>query len=330
MTIDLRDYRSALGTFTEGATIMTTRDRAGSDVGLATGSLGSVSLDPPMVSWSLAKNSPGRQAFMDAEYFAAHILAAGRGELATRFGASQDGFGGLSLDRGVNDIPLLADCAARLQCRVVSRHAGSEHDTFVGEVVAFERCGGGSAAAQAGRSAAAAGEPARSGAASSDVGRNSITHLMARAYYQLQLGIRPELARRGLSESEYYILGAIALLSPCSVGDVIDTVGISGHLVNSRDVKRLAQRTLVAFQDGDDDRSRVVLTAAGREIVLRVSLLSKSVEADAVTDMSDADIEAFKKMLRKIIRRTRTPWQNESPGADGTGSARASTRSTLE
>jgi 3-hydroxy-9,10-secoandrosta-1,3,5(10)-triene-9,17-dione monooxygenase reductase component len=297
-----------LGTLPEGATIMTTRDRSGFDVGLATSSLGSVSLDPPLVSWSLAKNSPGRQAFMNAEYFATHVLSPDQRDLAMRFASSRDGFGSLRLERGVNDIPLLAGCAARLQCRIISRHAGSEHDTFVGEVISFERSGGESSALQTGRSAAAPGELDTSGAAdrpSSDIGRNSITHLMARAYYQLRLGIRPELARSNLSEAEYYILAAVALIGPCSVGDVIDTIGVSGHLVNSLDVKRLAQRHLVTFVGGAGDQ--VALAEPGREIVLRMALLSKSVEADAVTDMSDADIEAFKQMLRKMIRRTRVP-----------------------
>lgn len=305
MPIDLREFRSILGTLSEGATIMTTRDRSGFDVGLATSSLGSVSLDPPLVSWSLAKNSPGRQAFMDAEYFATHVLSPDQSDLAMRFASSRDGFGSLRLERGVNDIPLLAGCAARLQCRIISRHAGSEHDTFVGEVISFERFGSESSVPQTRRSAAAAGELDAPGAPSSDVGRNSITHLLARAYYQLQLGIRPELARNNLSEAEYYILAAIALIGPCSVGDVIDTIGVSGHLVNSLDVKRLAQRHLVTFVGGAGDQ--VALADSGREIVLRIALLSKSVEADAVTDMSDADIEAFKQMLRKMIRRTKAP-----------------------
>lgn len=133
--------------------------------------------------------------------------------------------------------------------------------------------------------------------------RNSITHLLARAYYQLQLGIRPELARSNLSEAEYYILAAIALIGPCGVGEVIDTIGVSGHLVNSLDVKRLAQRHLLSFVG--DASGQVALTDRGREVVSRIALLSKTVETDAVMDMSDADIETLEQLLRKMIRRTR-------------------------
>jgi 3-hydroxy-9,10-secoandrosta-1,3,5(10)-triene-9,17-dione monooxygenase reductase component len=75
-TIDSKQFRKALGSFTTGVTVVTTRGVEGEDVGLTANSFNSVSLDPPMVLWSLDRKSSSLAAFMAAEHFAVHILAA--------------------------------------------------------------------------------------------------------------------------------------------------------------------------------------------------------------------------------------------------------------
>jgi len=80
-----RLLRTALGSFPTGVTIVTTNDAGVGDVGLTANSFSSVSLDPPLVLWSLSRNSGSRQAFEAAEYFAVHILAAQQEALAARF-----------------------------------------------------------------------------------------------------------------------------------------------------------------------------------------------------------------------------------------------------
>ncbi|MDE2262282.1 MAG: flavin reductase family protein, partial [Gammaproteobacteria bacterium] len=79
---DGRRFRSALGAFATGVTIVTTRDTAGKDVGLTANSFNSVSLDPPMVLWSLAKSARSLPAFVAATHFAVHVLAADQEELS--------------------------------------------------------------------------------------------------------------------------------------------------------------------------------------------------------------------------------------------------------
>src|SRR5437667_9421165 len=83
--IDTRLFRSALGAFTTGVTIVTTHDKSGVDIGLTVNSFNSVSLDPPLVLWSLAKSAASHRAFLEAEYFAVHILAADQEQLSNRF-----------------------------------------------------------------------------------------------------------------------------------------------------------------------------------------------------------------------------------------------------
>ena len=71
-----RQFRAALGSFASGVTIVTTRNAAGEDIGLTANSFDSVSLDPPMVLWSLARKSLSLPAFLECVYFAVHVLAA--------------------------------------------------------------------------------------------------------------------------------------------------------------------------------------------------------------------------------------------------------------
>src|SRR5437899_2445347 len=84
-TVDPREFRNALGAFTTGVTIVTTCDAAGRDVGLTVNSFNSVSLEPPLVLWSLARSSASLAAFVEAEYFAVHILGARQEALSNLF-----------------------------------------------------------------------------------------------------------------------------------------------------------------------------------------------------------------------------------------------------
>src|SRR5438552_698469 len=83
--IDVSAFRNALGSFTTGVTVVTTRDQSGRDVGLTVNSFNSVSLDPPLVLWSLAKSSHSLEAFMESGHFAVHILAADQEPLSNLF-----------------------------------------------------------------------------------------------------------------------------------------------------------------------------------------------------------------------------------------------------
>lgn len=138
--VDSRQFRQALGAFATGVTIVTTRDRDGNDVGLTVNSFNSVSLEPPLVLWSLARSSEQlMSAFADATHFAVHVLAADQEALSNRFASRGiDKFAGLATHRGIDGIPLLAGCAACFQCQTVQRYAGGDHQIFIGEVVDFE------------------------------------------------------------------------------------------------------------------------------------------------------------------------------------------------
>lgn len=136
-TFDAKAYRGALGQFATGVTIVTARGPDGAAVGVTANSFNSVSLDPPLVLWSLAHTSRSMPVFREAEHFAVHILARDQQQLSDRFASSvTDKFAGLDVtgDRS----PLLAGCTARFECTTRHRYEGGDHLIFVGEVIAYE------------------------------------------------------------------------------------------------------------------------------------------------------------------------------------------------
>ena len=138
---DPQAFRNALGSFVTGVTIVTTRDDDGRPVGLTANSFNSVSLDPPMVLWSLSLHSGSLPVFREAKTWAVHVLAAGQQDLSDRFARpGQDKFDGLDVGDGPEGAPLLDGCAARFGCRARFEYEGGDHAIFLGEVVDFERC----------------------------------------------------------------------------------------------------------------------------------------------------------------------------------------------
>jgi len=138
-SIDPQHFRQALGAFTTGVTIVTALDAAGAAAGMTVNSFNSVSLDPPLVLWSLARTASAYDAMIQAEHFAVHVLAADQDELALRFALTGgDRFAGLSVERGLHGLPLLDGAASRFECRTVHRYEGGDHVIIVGQVLRLD------------------------------------------------------------------------------------------------------------------------------------------------------------------------------------------------
>src|SRR6201988_1687965 len=86
--IDPRDFRNALGTFGTGVTIVTAMSTDGKPYGVTCNSFTSVSLNPPLVLWSLGMFSQGLPIFQNASHFTVIVLDASQHELALRFAKS--------------------------------------------------------------------------------------------------------------------------------------------------------------------------------------------------------------------------------------------------
>lgn len=136
--IDPRVLRNALGSFTTGVTVITTLGADGVPRGLTANSFNAVSLEPPLVLFSLACNAECFSGFQDAAHFAVNVLSDRQMEISNRFATkASDKFAGVSWSPGVTGSPLLAKSMTGLECRVVARHLGGDHVIYVGNVLAI-------------------------------------------------------------------------------------------------------------------------------------------------------------------------------------------------
>jgi flavin reductase (DIM6/NTAB) family NADH-FMN oxidoreductase RutF len=131
-----REFRMALAQFTTGVTIITARASHGF-VGFTANSFNSVSLEPPLVIWSLSLRSRSLASFEATERYAVNVLARDQIALARRFSRPhQDRFAGVQFRLDKTGAPLIEGCAAWLECRHHALHPAGDHMLFIGEVLA--------------------------------------------------------------------------------------------------------------------------------------------------------------------------------------------------
>jgi flavin reductase (DIM6/NTAB) family NADH-FMN oxidoreductase RutF len=129
------EFRTALGMFATGVTIITARAPDGRLIGLTASSFNSVSLRPPLVLWSLSRAAGSLMALSSGSHYAINILAADQKNLAERFASMPgDRWAGLDYSEGAGGAPLLAGVAATFECFNRSRYDEGDHVIFVGEV----------------------------------------------------------------------------------------------------------------------------------------------------------------------------------------------------
>lgn len=135
--IDPATFRSVLGRFASGVTVLTTRDAAGRDHGMTVSAFCSVSLDPPRVLCCIEKVAVMHDVIAAAPQFAVNVLSASQESTARRFAeVMDDRFDGIGYTRGLTGAALLEGILAFLECDVVARYDGGDHTIVLGEVIA--------------------------------------------------------------------------------------------------------------------------------------------------------------------------------------------------
>ena len=138
--MDPLELRRALGHFGTGVTIVSTRAADGRAVGVTVNSFNSVSLDPPIVLWSLSKASPSLAAFEAAGRFVIQVLAIDQVGLSRRFASRvPDKFDGVHHRYGLGGLPVIEGCTAAFECLTLEQRAVGDHILFLGHVEAFDQ-----------------------------------------------------------------------------------------------------------------------------------------------------------------------------------------------
>lgn len=137
---DIRDLRDVLGCFATGVTVVTTLGDDGAPLGLVVNSFSSVSLDPPLVLWSIGLESPSRPAFIRHPGFAINIMGADAKEKTMQFARpSENKFAGIDWEPGQHGVPVLADAIATLECETHKRIECGDHEILIGKVLQIDR-----------------------------------------------------------------------------------------------------------------------------------------------------------------------------------------------
>lgn len=141
--IDQRAFRDALGQFATGVTIVTTLDASGEAVGMTVSSFNSVSLNPPLVLWSIDRSSHSFETFMHADRYVVHVLNQAQKELCMTFATpGADKFSAAEFELSAHNIPMLTSYLARFECKTAHQYDGGDHVILVGEVELFDVQGG--------------------------------------------------------------------------------------------------------------------------------------------------------------------------------------------
>jgi flavin reductase (DIM6/NTAB) family NADH-FMN oxidoreductase RutF len=137
LSVSPDEFRSVLGRFPSGVTVVTTKARDGNDHGMTVSAFASVSLEPPLVLICIEKNASAYAALTTASGFVVNILSANQEQIARRFAIIDiDRFEGVGYTRSQNGFAILDDVLGVIECNVRAKHDSGDHTILVGEVEA--------------------------------------------------------------------------------------------------------------------------------------------------------------------------------------------------
>jgi flavin reductase (DIM6/NTAB) family NADH-FMN oxidoreductase RutF len=134
--LDTRRFRDALGQFPTGVTIITTVTAGGDRLGMTISSFNSLSLDPPLVLFSIWRAANSFAAWQQAERYAINVLSESQEELSNKFArAKGEKWIGQTVLKSKTGSPLLPNALIVFECEAYDRHDGGDHEIFIGRVV---------------------------------------------------------------------------------------------------------------------------------------------------------------------------------------------------
>lgn len=298
-------FRGALGQFPTGVTIVTAAD-GGRLVGMTANSFASVSLDPPLVLWSVAKSAPSCPAFLAADGFAIHFLGADHRDLALRFAASgSDKFADMAFSHGVTGAPLLDGLAPILECRAWARYEGGDHMILVGEVVRLIARPHDPLLFHSGvLRRIEPGQRRPRELAANSFAKNYLAYLLARASQAVSGEFHESLKAWGLTVPEWRVLACLADAEGLAVTELA-AMSIMKQPRLTKLLDRMEAHNLVLRRPDARDRRRVLIhpTAAGRAKIAPVLEAALAHEAAILAPFTDDERALIKHALDLLIGR---------------------------
>jgi 3-hydroxy-9,10-secoandrosta-1,3,5(10)-triene-9,17-dione monooxygenase reductase component len=306
--IDARQFRNALGQFATGVTIVTTFDDAGRPTGVTASSFNSVSLDPPLVLWSLAKSAQSLKAFQESGHFAVHVLGQDQQDMSNRFARSgEDKFAGVPHHLSPEGVPLFDNCAARFVCRTAYQYEGGDHVILVGEVIDFDTADTDPLLFHGGHY-----KEARQTAAEDDTGatvdvdtatftEDFLSYLMARAHFQLSLPVAQLRRDWGMGETEFLCLSLLSLTPGLTLSELQRRLEHTGRLPEPETLEHMTAQGWVSCQVSATGEPVYENTTQGRELLVELLANSRLMDEKASEAFTPTELAEFRAYLRRLV-----------------------------
>jgi len=315
--------RQCLSRFATGVTIVATRSPDGRYVGLTANSFNSLSLDPPLILWSLATSATSLEVFKGQRFFSVSVLSVQQVDIARRFASRlPDRFQGVAVHEGLDGIPLIDGALAWFECERRTQTLQGDHWLFVGEV---KRCAGADGSPLIFRHGefAVADSLERPGVPAAGTGEGGggsdpegfepgdqpfyeeyLPFLLARAGHQVAGGFHRQLRKHDLSMLSWRVLAALSSRDDWTIGELC-AASLAKQPTISKLIDRLEQQGMVARRSDPDDARRVLLslTERGHRTIEPVLQDASAFNLSLLADYPPEELTALKRLLRDMITR---------------------------
>jgi flavin reductase (DIM6/NTAB) family NADH-FMN oxidoreductase RutF len=303
--VEADGFRRSLAEFATGVTVIATSAN-GERFGLTSNSFASVSLDPPLVLWSIRRESKSFAAFAACSHFSVNILADDQIELSQRFARSgPDKFRDIDWRAGEGDAPLFAGVAASFECVRSQTHDGGDHLILVGEVLRYSRYDRQPLLFVKGRYAVSADHPdtrifttdAKTGQLE-DGEERVLSNLMIRAYSAIasRLERGRQTAGLGLTLMQARLLRAAASSPDRTIDELMPEL-----LLDFNASRNLLESVVSLGLVAVDGRGRVRLTAEGEARLHAIVAHAHANEEIMFQGIADTDIATVRRVLNTMV-----------------------------
>lgn len=305
-SIDPRAFRQCLGQFATGVTVITTRS-GGQNVGVTANSFSSLSLDPPLVLWSIGRKSRSFEAFRSAGHFAINILAAGQVDISQRFSSTaEDKFDGVGWEPGITGVPILDGVIGYFECRSEMVHDAGDHILLVGRVLRFARFQGDALLFVQGRygvvedhpAAKAAREAVSTAQGSAPLKETRLLHLLFKAYRLTSANFDRHRKAEGMTAAQVRVLSGLYEIPGLTLEPLAKRMYLGSREAGDA-VADLVDRGWVTRRP----EGGLELTASGRERREAIHRLSNEFDARQLAGVPDVEQASVREFLLKLIDR---------------------------
>lgn len=299
---DSKAFRRALGNFATGVTIMTAQNVAGQKVGVTANSFNSVSLDPPLILWSIDKRSSSYDVFAEASHFAVNILSADQIDISNQFARSKnDKYANVDFELGAGQAPVLKECSAVFECERFNIVEGGDHWIIIGRVVNFQDNGRSPLLYHQGAYSSVLPHPSVNVKATTPAeafpGRlyDNMYYLLTQAVRSYTNDYQPKQLASGFRTSEARLLLVLESKTATSKDDLQREVAMPIREIEQA-TEILVRKSLMV-----DTGHSYELTEQGKESAQMLYQIAESHQKDVLSQYTDEDKALFKKMLKNLI-----------------------------